>query len=173
MTPGDKTGRRFIAVGRESAPRVMTAGSGGASPPLCIPITFRDGFMAAVPAAKKPLPPGVPADGPGAPAALPDTTPPAFGTPKPADPSLAGLPRVCNELERSRPGQRRYKIRAENYSGMNNPRYILAADGDEEGARACYLEASGIAAHLAKLKKNGRTVTEIETPFLAITVLPD
>lgn len=103
----------------------------------------------------------VPPDGAGRPTAPEGTQPPPFGTPKLAD-AKGEFPRVCQQLERVPAGSGlvRYKIRARNYNGFNEPLYILAKAGDKEGAKAAYLEASGINAHLAGLKESGVKETE-------------
>ncbi len=121
-----------------------------------------------------PQPPGVPADGPVAAGVDPKLKQPAYGTPKAADPA-GELPRVCDPLERAAAGQQRFKFASRDYSAVGAPvLYVLAKKGDEDGAKACYLEASGLAAEVAKLKKAaGDKAGEVADPVLAVTELPD
>lgn len=98
-------------------------------------------------------------EGVGTPTAPDGVGPVPFGT---AYPAAAGgpLPRVVKELERRVPGTVRYKVRADNYPGMNKPRYVLAKQGDEDGAKKLYAKASGIAEYAEKLKKAGVAAEE-------------
>lgn len=119
-----------------------------------------------------PLPPGVPPDGePVAGAGGDREKPPKYGTPVPA--GAGGLPRVVTQLARAGNGETRFKVRCNNYT-PRKVRYILAADGDEAGARACYLKAEGLDKEIERLKKvAGSKASEVEEPDLVITELPD
>ena len=120
-----------------------------------------------------PHPPGVPPDGPVAAGTDPKLKAPPFGTPKPA--KAGDLPRVCDPLERAAAGQMRVKFAARDYPAVGAAStYRTAAKGDLDGAKACYLEASGQAHEVAKLKKAaGPKADEVTDPVLAVTELPD
>lgn len=99
--------------------------------------------------------------------------PPKYGTARPA--ATGGvLPRVVDQLERAVAGTTRYKIGCRNYAPQKT-RYILAAEGDEEGAVECYLKANGLDKLLAGLKKKAGKVRadEVEPPELVVTELED
>jgi hypothetical protein len=97
---------------------------------------------------KKDLPAGVPEEGPGGGQAG-EMTPAPFGTPQPA--GRGALPRVVSQLARAGKGETRYKLHCRNHEGCE-PAYVLAAAGDQAAAEACYLEHTGLAARLARLK---------------------
>lgn len=98
--------------------------------------------------------------------------PPKFGTPIQAAPG-GDLPRVCKELERAPKGVTRFKVRAANYPS-HKTLYVLAKDKgdapDEDAAKTCYLAASGLGSHVAKLKTATSTPDD---PMLVVTVLAD
>lgn len=126
-------------------------------------------------AKNRPLPPGVPPDGPGAPAATPGTKPPPHGTPRPlSEQDVAGdLPRVCGQLDRVPAGSRarRYKCQVQNVDGFRKVQYILAASKDD--AKALHLRAVGLEAHLAELREQGAKEHEVVKPMVAVTELAD
>ena len=121
-------------------------------------------------AKSKELPGGMPPEGG---ERSPDDKPkPKFGAGKPADPT-GPLPRVVDQLDRAVAGTTRFKVRCNNY-GPRKTRYILAKDGDEKGARECYLKAEGLDKELERLKKvAGVKANEIEDADLVLTELPD
>lgn len=96
--------------------------------------------------------------------------PPPFGTAKPAGPGA--LPRVVPELARAGKGETRYKIACRNYSPQKT-RYVLADEGDEAGAVACYLRANGLDVVLAKLRGRAQKPDDVEAPDLVVTELAD
>jgi hypothetical protein len=98
--------------------------------------------------------------------------PPKFGVGKPA--AEGGLlPRVVDPLERAIDGTQRFKVACRNYS-PRKVRYVLAKDGDEAGATACYLAAEGLDKELALLKElAGPDASRVEKPALVITPLND
>lgn len=100
----------------------------------------------------------------------PEKPPPPYGTAKPAGPGA--LPRVVPELARAGKGETRYKIACRNYSPQKT-RYVLAAEGDEDGAVECYLQANGLDKVLAKLKKRAKDPDDVEQPELVVTELAD
>jgi hypothetical protein len=125
--------------------------------------------------AKDPLmQPAVPVDGPGTPPAPEGTKAPPFGTPRAAEPK-GEFPRVCSELERVPVGSGlvRYKVRVRNYTGFDAPKYILAQKGDRAGAKAVYLDASGIDAHVTALKESGVEANDLVAPLWVISELED
>ena len=79
--------------------------------------------------------------------------------------------RVCREKHRAPEGYQRFRVRAINYAGYGHL-YILAAKGDIEAAKACYIKESGLGAHLEDLEEIGgeRNVTR---PRLNVLPLND
>jgi hypothetical protein len=118
--------------------------------------------------AKEQLPAGVPPEG-GNRGGDDEKPKPKFGTGKPAE-AKGVLPRVIDQLERAVAGTTRFKIRCNNY-GPKKTRYVLAADGDEKGARECYLKAEGLDKELDRLEK--LTPGKVEPADLVVTELPD
>lgn len=70
-------------------------------------------------------------------------TAPVRTAPRPADPSQP-LPRVCDQHERAYEGTARFKVRALIAGEPREPLYVLAEEGDEQGARDAYLKAQGL-----------------------------
>lgn len=110
--------------------------------------------------------PGVPADGPGAPAAPEGTKPPPFGSPVQSDPS-GQLPRVCRELERAHKGCKRFKIRCDNFAERQTA-YVLATS--EDSAKQCFLREFGVAKEIERITKTGG---KAEEPAFVVTELAD
>lgn len=117
-----------------------------------------------------PAPPGVPPDGPVSPGGD-AATPPPHGTARPAEPA-GPLPRVVDPLERAGRGQQRFRVACHNYA-PRKARYILAAEGDEAGARACYLAAEGLDREVARLQKIAGEKGSVEDPDLVLVPLDD
>ncbi len=97
-----------------------------------------------------------------------EAPPPPHGTAIPVDDGP--VPRVINPLMRVTPGSGliRFKIGCRNYD-LPEVLYVLAKT--EEDARNFYLQRSGVAATIAKLKANGHK--EPELAALVVTKLPD
>lgn len=96
---------------------------------------------------------------------------PAFGTARMA--RGGDVPRVIQPSDRAPAGHKRYKIRAENYEQMG-PRktlYVLAKEGDVEGAEKCYLENTEVGKYVRRRKDRG--VKDDEPVVLITKELPD
>jgi hypothetical protein len=128
---------------------------------------------------RKPLPPGVPEEGPPAPAGAEGLKQPKFATPKPADPQ--GAPKQVDPLERVPEALRgklwRFKIRCDNYTPQPM-HYVLAAD--RAAAEAEYLRCTGLGGMVDELRikreaeqQAGFTVGPLEAPRLVVTQLAD
>lgn len=115
-------------------------------------------------------PSAIPPEG-GAPNPVEPIVPPAFATPRLATPAAL---RRCDPLDRAPSGYVRHKVGCRNYS-PSETLYILAERGTETARiEAFYLETTGLAASLAKLKaRAGVKAEEVESPELAITTLAD
>lgn len=99
--------------------------------------------------------------------------PPPHGTQRKAEPGAA-VPRVVNPLERA-PDRTLQRFKFTCKGDAPYPvLYVLAKAGDEEGARKCYLDASGLAAELEKRRKAaGAKAAEVPDPELVVTPLED
>lgn len=106
----------------------------------------------------------------------------AMKSPRGGVPAAAGgpVPRVVSQNERAPDPSKyvRYKIsfvamgpHVEGYS-RPSPRYILAATGEKgkAAARELYLDVTGMAAELTRMRRNGVVVGD---PVLDIKELPD
>lgn len=133
VQPLDREGQDFTAVpdATEAPPGDVAAGDVAEAPAPARPArpTRRGRGPAPVPSEDAPKPP-------------------PFGTPVPA--GKGPLPRLVSQLARAPEGLTRYKIRAANY-GDQPVEYVLARD--EESARECYLEATGLSGLVARLRK--------------------
>jgi hypothetical protein len=89
-----------------------------------------------------------------------------------ADP--APVPRVVKDFERAPAGTQRFKCRALPFAGQVPPTlYVLAPDGDEDAARAFYLEQAGIGEQVKAQEKAGVPADKIERPVVHLKALPD
>ena len=120
--------------------------------------------------------PAVPPEGSGGGAGDEGAKPPPYGKQEPA--TAGALPRVVGERVRVLgPGGKRYvegnryKV-ACRYHEYHPPLYILARD--EAEAEAHYLQTTGLAAKIEKLKKlAGSRADAVDMPTLTTTTLPD
>jgi len=84
------------------------------------------------------------------------------------------LPRVVKDYERAPAGCQRFKVRARPFAGQVPPtQYVLAADGDEDGARDFYLRHNGLAEQVEAQEKAGVAPDKIERPVVMVKPLPD
>ena len=90
----------------------------------------------------------------------------------PAKPAAKGKARVCTERERACAGCKRYRVRVRNYTGFAYL-YIIAVEGDLDGIKKCYLEASGLGAYAKKRAEDGVPAVELKRPSFDILVLKD
>lgn len=83
------------------------------------------------------------------------------------------VPRVINPNLRASEGFTRFKIRADLTGSGSKTLYILAKKDDEDGARTCYLKATGLDRKRKSLNAEGKVVEEVQAVDLMVKKLPD